>query len=67
MEIRNMSGLPADLDPFIDAGAAVLGIPARPEWRDSIRLHLGLSFDFGRLLLDFPLPDEAEPAPVFRP
>ncbi|HUN42980.1 MAG TPA: DUF4089 domain-containing protein [Acetobacteraceae bacterium] len=61
-----MNGLPEDLDVFIAAGTAMLGIPTRPEWQDAIRLHLGLSFEFGRLLLDFPLPDEAEPAPVFR-
>lgn len=55
----------ADLDAYIDAGTALLGIPVRPEWRDAIRQHLGVSFELARLVLDFPLPDEADPAPVF--
>jgi hypothetical protein len=56
---------PMDLDAYIDAGTALLGIPVQPEWRDAIRLHLGVSFELGRAVLEFPLPDEAEPAPVF--
>jgi hypothetical protein len=54
-----------DLDAYIAAGTALLGIPIRPEWRDAIRQHLAFSLDRARLVLDFPLPDEAEPAPVF--
>ena len=61
-----MSDLPGDLDAFIDAGTAALGIPLRGEWRDAVRLNLGVSFNLGRLVLEFPLPDDAEPAPVFR-
>jgi hypothetical protein len=56
---------PAALDAYIDAGTALLGIPVRPEWRDAIRQHLAVSFDLAGAVLDFPLPDEAEPAPVF--
>jgi hypothetical protein len=54
-----------DLDAFIDAGTTLLGIPVHPEWRAAIRQHLAVSFDLGRLVLEFPLPDEADPAPVF--
>lgn len=54
-----------DLDAFIATGTALLGIPVRPEWRDAIRQHLGVSLDHARTVLDFPLPDEADPAPVF--
>jgi len=53
------------LDAYIDAGTALLGIPVRPEWRDAIRHHVRVSFDLARTVLDFPLPDEADPAPVF--
>ncbi|HVC62163.1 MAG TPA: DUF4089 domain-containing protein [Acetobacteraceae bacterium] len=55
-----------DFDVYIDAGTSLLGIPVRPEWRAAIRQHLGVSFDLARLVLDFPLPDEADQAPVFR-
>ncbi|HUB14343.1 MAG TPA: DUF4089 domain-containing protein [Acetobacteraceae bacterium] len=62
-----MSDSPIDLDAFIQAGTALLCIPVCPEWRDSIRLHLEISFNLGGLVLAFPLPDEADPAPVFHP
>jgi hypothetical protein len=54
-----------ELDAYIAAGTALLGIPVRPEWHDAIRQHLGVSFEFARAVLDFSLPDEADPAPVF--
>jgi hypothetical protein len=54
-----------ELDAFIHAGTALLGIPVRPEWHDAIRQHLAVSFALARLVLDFPLPDAAEQAPVF--
>lgn len=54
-----------ELDAYIAAGTALLGIPVRPEWRGAIRTHLAFSFEVGRLVLEFPLPDEADPAPVY--
>jgi 1-carboxybiuret hydrolase subunit AtzG-like protein len=60
-----MNELPVDLDAYIDAGTALLGIAVQPEWRPAIRLHLGISFNLGQLVLNFPLLDEADPAPVF--
>jgi Protein of unknown function (DUF4089) len=56
-----------DLYAYIDAGTALLGIPVRPEWRDAIRQHLAVSFDLAGAVVEFPLPDEADPAPVFTP
>ncbi len=55
-----------ELDAAIDASTLVLGIPIQPEWRAEIRLHLALSLDHGAALAAFRLPDEADPAPVFR-
>lgn len=55
-----------ELDAWLDASAALLDITVAPEWRDGVRLHLGITRDMARRLLDFPLPDDAEPAPVFR-
>ena len=54
-----------DLDAYIDAGTALLGIPVQPGSRPAIRQHLAVSFDLARIVLDFPLPDEADLAPVF--
>jgi hypothetical protein len=55
----------ADLDAFIGAGTALLGLPVQPAWREAIRLHLRISLTHAQAVLDFPLPDEADPAPVF--
>jgi hypothetical protein len=55
----------SELDALIDAGTELLGIPVRPEWRDAIRQHLAVSFDLARVVVDFSLPDEADPAPAF--
>ena len=54
-----------DFDALIDAGTRLLGIPVRPEWREAIRLHLAVSLAHARTVAEFPLPDEAEQAPVF--
>jgi hypothetical protein len=54
-----------DLDAYIAGGTALLGIPVRPGWQAAIRQHLAVSFTLGRVVLEFPLPDEADPAPVF--
>jgi hypothetical protein len=55
-----------ELDAWLDANAALFGIKIAPEWRDTVRLHLGITRDLARRVLDFPLPDEADPAPMFR-
>jgi hypothetical protein len=55
----------AAIDALVEAGTTLLGIPVQPEWRDSIGQHLRVSFTLGAAVLAFPLPDEAEPAPVF--
>lgn len=56
----------ADLDAIIDAATALTGIPLAPDWRENIRTHLAITLRLARLVQDFPLPDETEPAPVFR-
>jgi hypothetical protein len=54
------------LDGFIDAAAHALGLPLRPEWRPAVRFNLEVTLRQAALVTDFHLPDEAEPAPVFR-
>jgi hypothetical protein len=53
------------LDAFIAAGTALLDLPVDPGWQAAIRLHLRLSFTHAQTLLALPLPDDADPAPVF--
>ncbi len=55
-----------DLDSWMDGNAALLGITVAPEWREAVRLHLRITRDLAQRVLEFQLPDDADPAPVFR-
>ena len=57
---------PDHLDVYIDAAAQALGIPIQPEWIPEIRANLDVTFRLAALVGEKELPDEAEPAPVFR-
>lgn len=54
-----------ELDAWLDANAVLLALDVAPEWRDAIRSHLGITRDMARRVMEFPIPDEADPAPVF--
>jgi 1-carboxybiuret hydrolase subunit AtzG-like protein len=56
----------AALDALIDAGTTMLGIEMKPEWRQAVRMHLGISLGHAATVLDTPLSDHLDPAPVFR-
>ena len=56
----------AALDALIDAGTTILGIKMEPEWRAAVRMHLAISLDHAAAMLETPLPDNLDPAPVFR-
>lgn len=53
------------LAAFMDATAPLLGLRIEPAWRDAVRANLAVTFRMSALVDGFPLPDEAEPAPVF--
>ena len=56
-------------DPFdamIDTGAQALGIPLKAEWKAEVKVQLQVILRHGALVAEFPLPDDAEPAPVFK-
>jgi len=54
------------LDNYIDSAAAALGIPIAPAWKPAIRANLDVTFRFAALVGEKELPDDAEPAPVFK-
>jgi Protein of unknown function (DUF4089) len=54
-----------ELDAFIAGGTRALGLPLDDAWLPVVRLHMQITFRLGALVTQFPLPDEAEPAPVF--
>ena len=58
--------MPDPLDAYIDAAAAALAIPIKPEWKPEIRAHLTVTFRLAALVGEKELPDDAEPAPVFK-
>ena len=55
-----------DLNAFMDASAVALGLTIAPEWREAVKANLAITFRLGDVVESFALPDEAEPAPVFR-
>lgn len=56
----------ADLDAMIASGSSVLGITVDPAWRESVRANLAVTLRLAGLVDAFPLPDDLDPAPVFR-
>jgi hypothetical protein len=53
------------LDDLIDAAAHALALPIEPAWRPAIKFNLEVNLRLAASFADFPLPDDAEPAPVF--
>ena len=53
------------LDDYIDAVAKALNLPIDPACKGAVRANLDVSLKLARLVDDFALPDEAEPASVF--
>lgn len=53
-------------DPDIDALAAALGIPMRPEFRDGVATNLAVSLRLATMVAAFPLDDEEDLAPIFQ-
>jgi hypothetical protein len=53
------------LDDYIDAVAGALALPVEDAWRPAVRANLEVSLRLARLVDEFPLPDETEPASVY--
>ena len=53
------------LDDYIDAVSKALRLPVEDAWRPSVRANLDVSLRLARLVDEFPLPDEIEPASVY--
>ena len=58
--------MPDHLDAYIDSAAQALGISIQPEWKPAVRANLDVTFRLAALVGEKELPDDAEPAPVFR-
>ena len=53
------------LDDYIDAVGKALALPIEDAWKPAVRANLEVSLKLARLVDEFPLPDETEPASVF--
>ena len=56
-----------DAEAYVDAAAALIGLPIDAAHRPGVAINLERLAQMAALVMEFPLPDEAEPAPVFRP
>jgi hypothetical protein len=63
---RDGSEMAADhLDVYIDAVSKALALPVEEAWRPAVRANLEVSLRLARLVDEFALPDETEPASVY--
>jgi hypothetical protein len=53
------------LNDYIDAVSKALALPVEDAWKPAVRANLEVSLKLARLVDEFALPDEAEPASVF--
>lgn len=56
-----------DVGDFLDAGLRLADLPLEPDLRPRVLMHLETAVAMAKLVTAFPLPDEAEPAPVYVP
>jgi hypothetical protein len=54
------------LDDFIDAAARALSLPLEQDWKPAVKANLDVTLKYAAFVAEFELPDDAEPAPVFK-
>jgi hypothetical protein len=62
---KSVSAAPELLDQFIEAAAHALALAVEPAWKGAVKANLEVTLRLAASFADFPLPDDAEPAPVF--
>jgi hypothetical protein len=58
---------PEDLGVHVDRAAKQIGLPILPAHRAGVIQAMGIIAAAATLVMDFPLPDDVEAAPVFEP
>ncbi|CAN5316255.1 DUF4089 domain-containing protein [soil metagenome] len=53
------------LDDYIDAVASVLGLPVEDAWKPTISANPAATLKMARMVDEFVLPDESEPASIY--
>jgi Protein of unknown function (DUF4089) len=64
---KNLADRPFDAESYVDIAAALIGLPLDPAHRPGVILNVQRIAEMAELVMAFPLPEETEPAPVFRP
>jgi hypothetical protein len=68
---RHKTAAPGEVIPhdtlgeLVAANAQALALPLDPVWHAAIKFNLQLILRHAALVEGFPLPDDAEPAPIF--
>lgn len=57
--------VPTVVEAWADAMAAVMGLTIEPEWRESVLANLSATAAVAEIVLNAPVEDAVEPAPVF--
>jgi hypothetical protein len=64
--IKPAKRAPEPLDDFIIASARTLGLTIDKAWMPEVRSNLEVTLRHGNLVAAFAMPDDAEPAPIFK-
>jgi hypothetical protein len=64
---ETLADRPFDVAAYVDAAAALIELPLDPAHRPGVILNMQRIAEMAALVMAFPLPDDTEPAPVFRP
>ena len=56
-----------DFGQFVDVMASIVELPIPSEYRDGVVANFERIHDVAQLVLEFPLPEDVEAAPVFVP
>lgn len=62
-----MSEQPFEPENYVEQMAQLLDLPITPEYRPSVVENFAKIAAIATLVMDFPVPDNIEPAPVFEP
>jgi hypothetical protein len=56
-----------DAEAYVDAASKLVGLPLDPVHRPGVVTNLERIAQMAALFMEFPLPEETDPAPVFTP
>lgn len=56
-----------DIEAYVDRAAALIALPLDPAHKPGVVANLGRTAAIAKLVTEFPLPDDIEPGPVWRP